>query len=118
MKLPILISAVESHQPSARNLVSLLQADCIGLSLPERGSAGEEGPSGEECPPARSRRSELCSTEDHDHHLQNEAVEIVLVAYALGNKQIKGGSSHSGRPYKRYPRSHSSILRAVRMRRS
>lgn len=95
MRLPILISAVESHQPSARNLVSLLQADCIGLSLPERGSAGEEGQFGEERPPDRSRWSELCSTDDHDHHLQDEAVEIVLVAYALGNKQVKGGPSHS-----------------------
>jgi hypothetical protein len=45
----------------------------IGPFLKKIGSIRGEGPSGEERTPGRSTPLELCSTEDHDHHLQNEA---------------------------------------------
>jgi hypothetical protein len=70
---PRLIFAVQWHQTSVRNLVSLLRVEVIGPSLHKCGSVREEGPSGEKRTPDRSRPLELCSTEDHDHHLQNEA---------------------------------------------
>ncbi len=39
----------------------------------EQGMVREKGPSGEERTPGRSRSLEPCSTEDHEHHLQDEA---------------------------------------------
>mgnify|MGYP007070987862 FL=1 len=58
---------------STRNLPFLWQIEGIGLFLHEPGMKRGEGPSGEEYTPGRSRPLEFCSTEDHDHHLQNEA---------------------------------------------
>lgn len=75
MRLPALISAVESHETSVPHPPSLRQADGFRPSLRERGTVRGEGPSGEELTPGRSEPLELCSTEDHIHHLQDEAVE-------------------------------------------
>ena len=58
---------------SARYPTFLWQIDGIRLQLHELGRVRGGGPSGEECTPGSSRPLELCSTEDHDHHLQNEA---------------------------------------------
>lgn len=74
VRLRILISAVESHQTSERRPAFLVHADDTEPSLRERGTVRGEGPSGEERTPGRSRPLELCSTENHEHHLQNEAV--------------------------------------------
>ena len=76
VRLPALTSTVELHQTSVRHLSSLRQADGIRPSLHERGTIRGEGPSGEECTPGRSRPLGLCSTEDHDHHLRNEAAAM------------------------------------------
>jgi len=70
MRLPVLIPAVESDQISARNPVSLWQADALTPSMPEHGSIRGKDPSGEECTSDTSGPLELCSTEDHNHHLQ------------------------------------------------
>lgn len=51
----------------------LLQVDGITWPMYEHVMVRGEGPSGEERTPGRSRPFELCSTEDHTHHLQSEA---------------------------------------------
>ena len=48
-----------------QDLVYLLHANGIGLPMHEHGRVSEEGLSGEEDTPGRSRPLELCSTEDH-----------------------------------------------------
>lgn len=73
MKLFALLPAVESNQMSARHPTILWRIDGSGLFLHEHGRVRGEGPSGEERTPGRSRPLELCSTEDHDDHLQDEA---------------------------------------------
>ena len=75
VRLPTLIPAVGVHQTAVCHPPSLRQADGIKPSLRERGTVRGESPSGEERTPGRSEPLELCSTEDHDHHLQEEAVE-------------------------------------------
>jgi hypothetical protein len=84
VKLPTQVYTVESHQRSVRNSASALQTDCIGPSLQERDSIREEGPSGEKRTPGRSTPLELCSTEDHEHHLQNEAAAKVIISLRFG----------------------------------
>lgn len=59
MRLVRLIFTVESSQ----------------LPWCKRKDGGSEGPSGEKKTPGRSRPLELCSTEDHDYHLPNEAAD-------------------------------------------
>ena len=74
MRLPVEISSVESNHIPARHPAFLRRMDDIELFLPESGLVRGKGPSGEKSTPGRSEPMELCSTEDHDHHLLNEAV--------------------------------------------
>ena len=84
VRLPTLISAVESSHTSMRYPAFMPQTDGIGPFLKKIGSIREEGPSGEERTPGRSTPLELCSTEDHDHHLQNEAAAKVIISLRFG----------------------------------
>jgi len=76
VRLPALISTMEWHQVSVRHPARVRQAVGITPSLHERDTIREEGPSGEKHAPDRSEPLELRSTEDHSHHLQNEAVAM------------------------------------------
>jgi hypothetical protein len=93
VRLPTLISAVESSHTSMHYPASMPQTDGSGPFLKKIGSIRGEGPSGEERTPGRSTPLELCSTEDHDHHLYNEAAAKKLIsAYASGNNRSRGES--------------------------
>jgi hypothetical protein len=78
VRLPALTSAVESHQTSVRHPPFLWQAVGIRPSMHECGLICGKGPSGEELTPGRSEPLELCSTEDHRYHLQNEAAKYCV----------------------------------------
>ena len=77
-------SSVESHQPSVRHPASELRTDGMSPFLQEHGSIRGEGPSDEERTPGRSGPLDLCSTEDHDHHLRNEAAAKVIISVRFG----------------------------------
>ena len=68
---------------------SMLQTGSMSPFLQEHGSIRGEGPSGEERTPGRSEPLDLCSTEDHDHHLQNEAAAKVIISVRFGHEQVK-----------------------------
>lgn len=98
VRLRTLISTVESRQTSVRYPAFLVHTDDTGPSLRERGTVRGEGPSGEERTPGRSRPLELCSTEDHEHHLQNEAAMKSYYQLTLWRINRSRGLSHTGEP--------------------
>ncbi len=69
---------------SVRHSASGLREDGMSPFLQEHGSTREKGPSGEECTPGRSGPLDLYSTEDHDHHLRNEAAANVILSVRFG----------------------------------
>ena len=75
MRLPTLAHTVGVHQTSVCRPPSLREAVGIRPSMHECGSVGGKGLSGEELTPGRFGLLELCSTEDHSYHLQNEAAK-------------------------------------------
>ncbi len=92
MRLRTLVAAVELHQTALRHPASLLQGIGVRPSLRKRGSVWGGGPSGETVTPSRSRPLELCSTEDHNHHLQDEASRSYGASLRPDNKQVKGAN--------------------------
>jgi hypothetical protein len=78
VRLPTLVPAVGVHQTAVCHPPSLWQADGIKPSSRERGTARGESPSGEKSASGRSEPLELCSTENHSYHLQNEAAKYYV----------------------------------------